>query len=359
MSGTSRLVHAALGALAAAPLAGAQNLHVDFRNVGGTFGEPSNTYAADGELGEWNAVNLAVPGAWSLIDTHGNPLAATLMLGPGFTGDGQHNDFTLSGDAARLLEDWLVADVAASFSFAGLDDGHYVVSTYAWASDQPTSTLTSVSVPGSSDPAQTVGGAGWSGLIVPGVTHARHEVDVVGGTLQVQLATVAQRATVNGVSLVRVPPGFALYCYADGGGVACPCGNSGSPGRGCANSTGAGARLSGLGSASVSSLTNLLLQGSGFTPQQPALLFAGANAVNGGAGAPFGDGLRCVGGGVTRLGTYFCDPDGEVFWYATGYRAAEGPGVTRRFQAWYRDPQGSPCGSAFNLSNGVEVTFAP
>jgi hypothetical protein len=32
------------------------------------------------------------------------------------------------------------------------------------------------------------------------------------------------------------------------------------------------------------------------------------------------------------------------------------PGDTWRFQAWYRDPAG-PCGTGFNLSNGLEVTF--
>ncbi len=33
-------------------------------------------------------------------------------------------------------------------------------------------------------------------------------------------------------------------------------------------------------------------------------------------------------------------------------------GETWYFQGWYRDPMG-PCGTAFNLSNGLAVTFAP
>ena len=34
------------------------------------------------------------------------------------------------------------------------------------------------------------------------------------------------------------------------------------------------------------------------------------------------------------------------------------PGETWHFQGWYRDPFG-PCGSAFNISNAVSVTFTP
>jgi hypothetical protein len=149
------------------------------------------------------------------------------------------------------------------------------------------------------------------------------------------------------------------YCFGDGAGTVCPCGNPGGAGEGCANSTGVGATALADGSTSVGT-DDLTFDGHGLLPLQPALLFSGNSAVNGGDGVIFGDGLRCAGTQVKRLGVRVPDAAGDANW---------GPGLapmgqwvagdTRRFQVWYRDPSGSPCGSNFNLSHGVEVTFSP
>lgn len=148
-----------------------------------------------------------------------------------------------------------------------------------------------------------------------------------------------------------------VYCEGDGSAQTCPCGNPGLAGEGCANSTGAGAGLLGSGSASVNQ-DDLLLSASRLPAGQPALLFAGLNAVQSGNGAHFGDGLRCAGGAVKRLGVLASDVSGEAQW-GPGLAPAGGwlPGDTRRFQVWYRDPSGSPCGTAFNLTNGFELSF--
>ena len=94
-------------------------------------------------------------------------------------------------------------------------------------------------------------------------------------------------------------------------------------------------------------------------PGQPALLFVGDNAINGGDGQPFGDGLRCAGGNVVRLGVQVPDGGGDASW-GPGLGGSGGwqSGDTRRFQAWYRDPVGGPCGTGFSLTNGIEVLFA-
>ncbi|MCH2107450.1 MAG: DNRLRE domain-containing protein, partial [Planctomycetes bacterium] len=91
-----------------------------------------------------------------------------------------------------------------------------------------------------------------------------------------------------GAAQVGVP-----YCFGDGTSTPCPCGNAGSAGHGCANSSGSGGILEGSGSASVSA-DDLVLEGAQLIPSQPGLYFQGNNAVNSGNGNPFGDGLRCT-----------------------------------------------------------------
>jgi hypothetical protein len=153
---------------------------------------------------------------------------------------------------------------------------------------------------------------------------------------------------------------FSSFCFGDGSGTACPCGNESAPGagQGCANSTGMGAKLAASGSNSVGA-DDLGFTAQNLLPGQPALLFVGQNAVAGGAGAPFGDGLRCAGQNVVRLGVKTPGGAGSASWGpGLGGVGGWGAGDTRYFQCWYRNPVGSPCGALFNLSQGVGTTFA-
>jgi hypothetical protein len=151
------------------------------------------------------------------------------------------------------------------------------------------------------------------------------------------------------------------FCFGDGSGTSCPCTNPSAvgAGQGCANSTGEGGRLvcdDGL----QASDDDLRAYACGLLAGQPALLFSGEQAVNGGAGVIFGDGLRCAGGNTIRLAVRFADGSGRADW-GPGLGATGGwsAGDTRSLQGWYRDPAGSPCGAGFNLTNGVELTFVP
>ena len=148
-----------------------------------------------------------------------------------------------------------------------------------------------------------------------------------------------------------------LFCHGDGSGTPCPCGNSGNNGEGCANGSGSGGKLRSTGSSSIGT-ADLVLTGEQLIPSQPGLYFQGNNAINSGNGNPFGDGLRCAGGGVIRLQVRFADGSGSsqtsVNISAAGGVAA---GDTKRYQIWYRDPNTTTCGGQFNLSNGLELTF--
>ncbi len=147
-------------------------------------------------------------------------------------------------------------------------------------------------------------------------------------------------------------PGIA-YCFGDGAAEPCPCGNFTQSGEGCRNSNGVGARLASQGTPSVSA--NDLRLGASQVPRNiPGILFAGTAAVN----LPFGDGLRCVGGIIVRLPSQNSGACGVLLQDDLVPQVGIGAGQTWRFQGWFRDV-GGPCGTSFNLTHGLEVSFTP
>ena len=160
------------------------------------------------------------------------------------------------------------------------------------------------------------------------------------------------------------------FCFGDGAAASCPCGND-SPaglGRGCANSIGSSAQLVDGGVASVSNDT-LALTSSGELPNALSIFLQGDAQV---AFAPFGDGLRCVGGSLRRLyvtnasgGVASAPPAGEP---GVSQRSAAlgdplAPGSRRFLQTYYRDPDlafcPAPAGDGWNASSGLIVDWAP
>jgi hypothetical protein len=167
------------------------------------------------------------------------------------------------------------------------------------------------------------------------------------------------------VSLNECPAGTP-YCFGDGTGSACPCGNTGAIGRGCDNSfaTGGG-RLEAHGLASVTS-DSLQLRASFLPPTSSALFFQGTSQIGGGAGAAFGDGLRCVGGTTVRLGTNFATGGLVDFGHGVagdppiGVAGAVPPGGgVRQYQVWYRNAPAFCTTATFNLTCAVEVPWVP
>jgi len=153
------------------------------------------------------------------------------------------------------------------------------------------------------------------------------------------------------------------FCFGEGSPVACPCGNTGVIGNGCGNSVNAaGANLLATGNGSVSGDT-VVLTGSGM-PNGSVLYFQGTTQLGGGAGIPFGDGKRCAGGSVTRLGTKTnvagtsqYPGGGDLPVSVKG--AVPAGGGTRTYQAWYRNAAAFCTPATFNLTNGVSIAWQP
>ncbi len=119
------------------------------------------------------------------------------------------------------------------------------------------------------------------------------------------------------------------------------------------NSAGPGATISSNGNVSLSA-NGLQLVSSGLPLGQPSLYFAGTSAVS----IPFGNGVRCAGGFVVRLGIVNTGAGTNVFNVNLGAGSPFGtlfPGQARYFQNWYRDPLAG--GAGYNLTNGLHVLF--
>jgi hypothetical protein len=164
-------------------------------------------------------------------------------------------------------------------------------------------------------------------------------------------------------TLVGPPTCCTPYCFGDGSGTACPCGNASPVGAaaGCLNSAGTGGKLVTSGQPSLSN-DSLVLVGSDMSSSS-ALYFQGTTRTNGGAGAVFGDGLRCASGTIVRLATktnsagasQYPGP-GNASVSVRGQVTAPG---TRDYQIWYRNAATFCTPSTFNLTNGFEVTWSP
>jgi len=146
-------------------------------------------------------------------------------------------------------------------------------------------------------------------------------------------------------------------------GTACPCGNHSTNGadEGCLNSLGIGGKLVGSGTSSLAADT-LVLTGTRM-PNASCLYFQGSLSMNGGLGVLFGDGLRCAGGTIWRIGMKMNSGG------ASQYPGVGDPPVSvrgnvsspsaRTYQVWYRNAAGFCTASTFNLTNGLWVLWTP
>ena len=184
------------------------------------------------------------------------------------------------------------------------------------------------------------------------------QVEVAGSLTTCSVPCGATGSCVIGATLLPCSPGppGTPFCFGDGTAGACPCGNQSPLGSeaGCANSTGLGAELVATGTPFFTA-DDLGFVLSGGRPNQPSLLVQGEAQQS----LPFKDGLFCLANPTERVEVIFLDAGGggasQSSIVTNG--AVPGPGVSRYYQQWYRDPQLSPCGTGSNFSNGVQVNW--
>ena len=164
---------------------------------------------------------------------------------------------------------------------------------------------------------------------------------------------------------------MSAYCDPNVGGVIpCPCANPPSGlGRGCDNSSASGgASISGAGTASLSGDT-LVFTTSNEQPTATSILLQGDASIP--AGVIFGQGIRCVGGNLKRIGvktaaggsiTYPQGGDLSVSAKSAFVGDPISAGTDRFYMVYYRDPillGGCILPNTFNGTNAGKVTWAP
>jgi len=184
----------------------------------------------------------------------------------------------------------------------------------------------------------------------------------IAGVVTLGQYTVVNNVVVGGVQVPGIPPAFQSICANDTLGAdhtnACPCGNSGASGNGCAHSANAlGARLTGYGSAAADTvqLDALGLPSAAFT------LFMQHDAAD---DQVFHDGVLCAGGTLVRLrgrnaaggASLFPDPtypsDATLTLSQRG-GVTVGSGVRRYYAAFFRNASTTFCPPATaNVTNG-------
>jgi hypothetical protein len=326
---------------------------------------PSSSYGGvANQAGVWN--NVKTPYSTTLFNLNG-------VLSSVTTASTSPNAFNYpgfaNGDDQDLMYD--VQDIdqfsgTATWTISGLTPGAYTIYTYAWAPEN-TGAQTEVSVVGSSDPMQIVGGV-WSGPPhVLGVTYALHHVNV-SGALVIDVAGHNASGSINGFQIVQDSSAFTPFCFGDGSAtINCPCNNTGAIGHGCNNSAATGGAL--LSASGSTTPDSVVLTSSSELPSVLSIFLQGDSSAT----TPpffFGDGLRCAAGHLKRLysknasgGTVSAPGPGDPS--ITARSAALGdtiaPGSTRYYQVYYRDPVLSfcpqPSGDSWNVSGGVIIVW--
>jgi hypothetical protein len=181
-----------------------------------------------------------------------------------------------------------------------------------------------------------------------------------GSAVSTRVAPSASSATADARTsdaFLCLPTPLAFCDASDGALASCPCANPGNADTGCdlAQATG-GVGLDVLGQE-TSPQNRVTLSGSGYPAgSTPAAVVIRSADLDPAAPIVFGDGLRCVGLPVVRLGAALASGGTSLHVFGHGTMAGGG---TFSYQLWLRNTPIMYCdpAAAFNLSNGRVLTW--
>lgn len=105
----------------------------------------------------------------------------------------------------------------------------------------------------------------------------------------------------------------------------------------------------------VSGSSRALAVSSVFEPFTSAIVFVGIHPIS----VPFGNGIRCLGGGIQRFPISQGDANGTLdVGPGINAQAPMPVGATGHYQVFYRDVTG-PCGTGLNTTNGLAQPWTP
>jgi hypothetical protein len=155
---------------------------------------------------------------------------------------------------------------------------------------------------------------------------------------------------------VDASPSTSFCDDADGSLASCPCA-PGLPDTGCDIQQGTGGVLLSIIQQNTSPSNAVTAAGSGFPPAStPASIVIRGTTIDAGSPVVFGDGLRCVGAPVVRLGATFASGGSSTHTFGHGAMAGSGDFY---YQLWFRNIPIMYCdpSAAFNLSNGQTLNW--
>jgi hypothetical protein len=290
---------------------------------------------------------------------NGTPVTAAIWNDP--TNDGDPTDAVLLGTANTTVQNSdmnILNDV--TFSPPIVTSGVYFVG--ASIVEPPVGHFIA-----SLDESQASGGRAW----VCGNSTGACNLNALGAN---SIPPLDEDNVAPGVWLIRADctakGSIDPFCFGDGTGLPCPCGNTGAAGNGCGNSAHAtGANMAASGTASLAA-DSVVLSITNHRPSTLAVLFQGTpqNVT-----LMYGDGIRCIGGTLKRpfkmtpanaltltIPSASSTPPSPAT--LSSQSAVKGDplsiGSVRGYQLVYRD-NGGPCGTGFNATNGIKIVWAP